>query len=135
MDNRTYLALRLKGGLSENTFYDISCTVNEAGEISFSCGKELLSADSSGGGYNIEITGPGGVFEIWLGNGYGDDRTVISFAEPMAAPVTPVDILESFRRWKAGEGVQESTRQGSGGFIREYRPSAQQPAPVSTIKQ
>ncbi len=135
MDNRTYLALLLKGGLSESTYYDISCTVNEAGVISFSHGKELLSADSPGGGYNIGVTGPDGRFEIWLGNGYGNDCTVIAFGEPMAAPVTPVDILESFRRWKACEGVQESTRQESGGFIREYRPGAQQPAPVSTIKQ
>ena len=135
MDNRTYLAIVLKGGLKNSAFRQMICTVDDAGQVSFSQGQETFSEDGEGGGYIIHLKGPGGRFEIWMGNGNGNDCTVIAFRQPgedAGVPVTPVEILEAFDRWKISPGVQETTKQAPGLFIREYRPALAAGTPADT---
>ena len=135
MDNRTYLAIVLKGGLKNSAFRQMICTVDDAGQVSFSSGQETFSEDGEGGGYIIQVKAPGDRVEIWLGNGNGNDCKVIAFRDPVEDPPgplpTPVEILEAFERWKAGPGVEETTRQRPGVFVREYRPAPAADTPPS----
>lgn len=139
INNREYLAFILAGGPGNDPYRQITCAVDAAGEIVFS---EVIEMDGAGpGGYEIRITGPGGRFELWMGEG-GGDCVEIKFEDGKAAPVPalpvgPAEILEALRKWKAGPGIRESITNTGGTIIREYLPDqdAEQPAPVSTTKQ
>ena len=134
MDNRTYLAIVRKGGLKNNAFRQLFCAIDPAGQVSFSHGQETFSEDAEGGGYIIHLQA-GERFQIWMGNGNGNDCTIISFqdtAEAAAQLPTPVEILEAFHRWKVGPGVEETTRQAPGVFVREYRPTPAADPPADT---
>lgn len=132
MDNRTYLAIVLKGGMKNNAFRQLFCAIDPAGRVSFSHGLETFSEDTEGGGYIIQLQA-GERFEIWMGNGNGNDCTIISFQESAeAVPLpTPVEILEAFQRWKIGPGIEETTRQTPGAFVREYRPAPAADTPAN----
>lgn len=136
-NNRQYLAFILAGGPAKDPFRSITCAVDPAGEIVFS--RVLERYGDTGGGYDIRITGPGGRFEIWMGE--GRECVVIKFearnpdtnADPVPAlPVGPVEVLEALRRWKAGPGVRETIANAGGAIIREYwpAPDGEQPAPA-----
>lgn len=135
MDNRTYLAIVLKGGLKNHAFRQVCCAIDPAGQVSFSSGQETFSEDGEGGGYIIQVKAPGDRVEIWLGNGEGNDCKVIAFRDPAEDPPgelpTPAEILEAFQRWKASPGVEETTRQRPGVFVREYRPAPAADTPAA----
>lgn len=141
INNREYLAFILAGGPGKNPFRQISCAVDAAGQVVFS--RALERYGEAGGGYDISISAPGGKFEIWMGN--GAEYVAIRFAESNgpaeadtapAIPLTPAEVLESFRRWKAGPGVRESMTDTGGVIVREYwaAPDAEQPAPADQIQ-
>ena len=136
ISNREYLALILAGGAGKDPFRQISCAVDAAGEIVFS--RVLERFGEGGEEYDIQITGPGGRFEIWLG--HGREYVAIRFSDKDPAadplpdiPVTPAEVLESFQRWKSGPGVREAITNTPGGMIREYLPAndAEPPAPAA----
>ena len=134
ISNREYLALIMAGGDGKHPFRQISCAVNEAGEIVFS--RVLEKYGDGGGEYDISITGPGGRFEIWLGQ--GREYVAIRFSDKNPAadplpdiPVTPAEVLESFQRWKAGPGVREAITHTPGGMVREYLPAPAADTPPS----
>ena len=122
-NNRQYLAFILAGGPGKSPFRQISCTINEAGQVLFS--RAIERYGETGGGYNIEISTLDGRFELWLGNENKNDCSVIRFADPdidpmPTIPLTPADVLESFRRWKSGPGVREIVTETTGVIIREF---------------
>lgn len=136
-NNRQYLAFILAGGPSKDPFRSITCAVDAAGQIVFS--RVLERYGDTGGGYDIRITGPGGRYEIWMGEGREcvaikfEARNPDTNADPVPAlPVGPVEVLEALRRWKAGPGVRETITNAGGAIIREYwpAPDGEQPAPA-----
>ena len=136
ISNREYLAFILAGGTGEDPFRLIECAVNEAKQVVFS--RVVEQFGPCGGGYNIQISGPGGKFEIWIGEKreyaairFADTRAGDDAPEP-SIPLTPAEILESLERWKAGPGVREAITDDSGAIVREYWPAPdaeQLPAP------
>jgi len=123
-NNRQYLAFILAGGPGKSPFRQISCAVDAAGEIVFS--RVLERYGEGGGGNNIHITGPGGNYEIWMGQ--GSEYVTIQFADTNAdpvppIPVTPAEVLESLRRWKTRPGVREIVTETGGAVVREYSPA------------
>lgn len=136
-NNRQYLAFILAGGPSKDPFRSITCAVDAAGQIVFF--RVLERYGDTGGGYDIQITGPGGRFEIWMGEGREcvaikfEARNPDTNADPVPAlPVGPVEVLEALRRWKAAPGVRETIANAGGAIVREYwpAPDKEQPAPA-----
>lgn len=127
ISNREYLAFILAGGAGDDPFRLIECAVNEAGQVVFSRVVEQFGL--CGEGYDIQISGPGGKFEIWMGEGreyvairFPNARAGNDAPEP-AIPLTPAEVLESLERWKAGPGVREAITNKCGAIVREYCPA------------
>ncbi len=121
INNRDYLAFILAGGNGREPFRQITCAVDGAGKIVFS--KAVERYGEACGGYNINITGPEGNSEIWMGE--GNTYVPIVFVDPHAPkkppiPTTPAEVLAAFQRWKASTGVREIITQNAGGIVREY---------------
>jgi hypothetical protein len=124
INNRDYLAFVLSGGAGKAPYYQIESTVNEAGQVLFS--RALERYGEAGGGYDIQITGPGGKFEIWMDG--GSEKVVIQFEDTRAAPappipITPARVLDAFKRWKYSPGVQEIITNYAGTIVKEYAPA------------
>ena len=123
INNRDYLAFILAGGKGKEPFRQISCAIDATGKIVFS--KVLERYGPAGGGYNIDITGPGGNFEIWMG--HGSEYVPIVFVDPNGdprpqIPTTPAEVLAAFKRWKASPGVREIITQNAEAIVQEYYP-------------
>ena len=123
MNNRSYLAILLKGGLSKNVFRSIECKIDTAGQVSFSHALEYYSPEVEGTGYFIDIHAPGGVYEKWIGEGGNSAAIVFRNGEDdqqSGIPVTPEEILSLFQEWKARPEVLETITEAGGIIKKDY---------------
>lgn len=117
MENREYLLRRLRGEAGGESFVLLYCRIDESGGIHFEHAREF-SGDK---GFHIGVLKPGGEYEVRMGE-TPEDEARVRFAEVEASPVIgTAEILEAFRRWKAGPGVIESA--ANAGTVREYQPA------------